>query len=308
MDVGTFVIGLSLSALRSATPLLYVLLGETLSERAGVVNLGVEGQMLAGALTGFAVTVLTGQPWIGCLAGAMAGLLLSSLHALLSLGLRANMFASGVAVWMLGGGLTAYFGTGFVGQKIDGFSGLKLKGLERFPVLNEAMAQITPTVLLVLFVWPLVGFWLYRARAGLTWRTVGESAETAAGLGLNPIRIRLQAILAGGALSGLGGAALSVDYTRNWIEWMTAGRGLIAVGLVIAARWNPFLALPAALLFGGTEALTLRLQALGVNASPYLLATLPYLVCLAVLIWGTRRAHGRGGMPRDLAAVFSRTE
>lgn len=308
MDVGAFCVGLSISALRSATPLLYVLLGETVTERAGVVNLGVEGQMLAGALAGFAVTVDSGHPWLGCLAGAFAGLLLSGVYALLSLGLRANMFASGVAVWMLGGGLTGYFGIAYVGRKIEGFPAMTFFGLEKVPVLGAALQQITPTVLLGLLIWPLIGFWLYRTRAGLRWRTVGESAEAAASLGLESTRIRLRAILAGGALSGLGGAALSVDYTRNWIEWMTAGRGLIAVGLVIAARWNPFLALPAALLFGGTEALTLRLQALGVHASPYLLATLPYLVCLAVLIWGTRRAQGRGGMPRDLAAVFTRTE
>jgi general nucleoside transport system permease protein len=308
MDVASFCIGLSISALRSATPLLYVLLGETVTERTGVVNLGVEGQMLVGALTGFAVTLNSGNPWLGCMAAVLAGVLLSGVHALLSLGLRANMFASGVAVWMLGGGLTGYFGIPYVGQKIEGFSRLDFFGLETVPVLGDALQQITPTVLLGIVVWPLVGFWLYRTRTGLHWRTVGESAEAATSLGMEPMRIRIRGILVGGALSGLGGAALSVDYTRNWIEWMTAGRGLIAVGLVIAARWNPFLAFPAALLFGGTEALTLRLQTLGVNVSPYLLSTLPYVVCLAVLIYGTRRAQGKGGMPRDLAAVFAKTE
>ncbi len=307
-EVGAFCVGLTISALRSATPLLYVLLGETVTERTGVVNLGVEGQMLAGALAGFAVTLNSGHPWLGCVAGAFAGLLLSGVHALLCLGLRTNMFASGVAVWMLGGGLTGYFGIPYVGQKIEGFGPMAYFGLESIPVLGDALRQITPTVALGIVLWPLIGFWLYRTRAGLHWRTVGESAEAASGLGLEPTRIRLRAILVGGALSGLGGAALSVDYTRNWIEWMTAGRGLIAVGLVIAARWNPFWAFPAALLFGGTEALTLRLQTLGVSLSPYLLSTLPYLVCLAVLIYGTRRAQGKGGMPRDLVAVFSKTE
>lgn len=308
MDIGTFIVGLSLSALRSATPLLYVLLGETVTERTGVVNLGVEGQMLVGALAGFAVTLNSGQPWLGVFAGAFAGIMLSGVHALLSLGLRANMFASGIAVWMLGGGLTGYFGIPYVGQKIEGFSELQLFGLETLPVLGPALKQLTPTVILGLIIWPMVGFWLYRTRTGLRWRTVGESADAAKSLGLDPVRTRIRAILVGGALSGLGGAALSVDYTRNWIEWMTSGRGLIGVGLVIAARWNPFLALPAALLFGGTEALTLRLQTLGVQASPYLLATMPYVVCLAVLIYGTRRAQGKGGMPRDLAAVFAKTE
>jgi general nucleoside transport system permease protein len=308
MDTGDFMIGLSISALRSATPLLYVLLGETLTERAGVVNLGVEGQMLAGALTGFAITVVSGNPWLGMIFGAAAGILLSSVHGFLSLILRANLFASGIAVWMLGSGLTAYFGIPYVGQKINGFHALNLGSLGSVPVIGPALQQITPTVFLVLVLWPLVGIWLYRTRAGLRWRTVGESAETASALGLNPNRVRWWAILIGGLFSGLGGAALSIDYTRIWIEGMTSGRGLVAVGLVIAARWNPFLALPAALLFGGTEALTLRLQAIGFSLSPYLLSTLPYFACLALLIWGTRRAQGRGGMPKDLAAVFSKTD
>lgn len=308
MDTGDFLIGLSISSLRSATPLLYVLLGETLTERAGVVNLGVEGQMLTGALMGFAITAISGNPWLGLLFGGAAGILLSGVHAFLSLLLRANLFASGIAVWMLGAGLTAYFGIPYVGQKINGFSPISWGYLGNTPILGPALQQITPTVLLVLAIWPLVGFWLYRTRAGLRWRTVGESAETARAMGFDPLRVRCWAILVGGFFSGLGGAALSIDYTRIWIEGMTSGRGLVAVGLVIAARWNPFLALPAALLFGGTEALTLRLQAIGFSLSPYLLSTLPYFACLLLLIWGTRRAHGRGGMPKDLAAVFSKTD
>lgn len=132
--------------------------------------------------------------------------------------------------------------------------------------------------------------------------------ESAATMGVDSRRVKWLAILAGGAFSGLGGAALSVDQVRNWIEWMTAGRGLVAVGLVIVARWNPWLALPAALLFGVVEALTLRMQTWGVPVSSYLLSTFPYLVCLAVLVWGYVRARTRGGMPRDLAQAFARTE
>jgi general nucleoside transport system permease protein len=308
MDVAMFLAGFLVSGLRSCTPLFYVLLGETLTERVGVVNLGVEGQMLIGAFFGFAVTVWTGNPWLGMSAGAGAGMALSAVHGILCVALKANFFASGVALWMLGGGLSAYFGINLVGQKINGFPSIPWGPFAHIPVLGQALAQLTPTVLLSLFIGPAVGFWLFRTRPGLRWRAVGESAESARTMGIVPERIKWQGILAGGFLSGFGGASLSVDYTRNWIEWMTAGRGLIAVGLVIVARWNPYLALPAAFLFGATEALTLRLQSMGVKLSPYLLSTLPYLVCLAVLVYGYWRARQRGGMPRDLAAAFAHTE
>lgn len=308
MEVLIFLASFLVSGLRSCTPLLYVLLGETLTERVGVVNLGVEGQMLFGAFFGFGTVVWTGNPWLGLLAGAGAGMLLSVVHGILCVTLKANFFASGVALWMLGGGLSAYFGINLVGQKIDGFPPIPWGPLASIPVVGPALSQLTPTVLLAMAVGPLAGLWLFRTRPGLHWRAVGESAEAARTMGIVPERIKWQGILAGGFFSGLGGASLSVDYTRTWIEWMTAGRGLIAVGLVIVARWNPYLALPAAFLFGATEALTLRLQSLGVRTSPYLLSTLPYLVCLAVLIYGYWRARQRGGMPRDLAAAFAHTE
>ena len=302
------IVGILLSGLRSATPLLQVLLGETITERSGVVNLGVEGQMLSGACAGFAVAVVTGNPWMGFLAGILAGMLLSVVHGLLCLTVGANMFASGVAVWMLGGGLSAFFGIPFVGRRIDGFATPDYGSWAKTPIVGAVLRAATPGVLVALATWVLCGLFLYKTRVGLRLRAVGESAESASTLGISPMKYRWGGILAGGALSGLGGASLSVDQVRNWVEWMTAGRGLVAVGLVIVARWNPWLALPAALLFGVVESLTLKLQAMGVTISPYLLSTLPYLVCLAVLVWGSARARAKGGMPRDLAQVFSRTE
>ena len=302
------ILGILLSGLRSATPLLQVLLGETITERSGVVNLGVEGQMLSGACAGFAVAVVTGSPWMGLFAGIVAGMLLSVVHGLLCLTVGANMFASGVAVWMLGGGLSAFFGIPFVGRRIDGFATPDFGSLAKMPIVGALLRAATPSVLVALATWILCGFFLYKTRVGLRLRAVGESAEAASTLGISPSKYRWGGILAGGALSGLEGASLSVDQVRNWIEWMTAGRGLVAVGLVIVARWNPWLALPAALLFGVVESLTLKLQAIGVTISPYLLSTLPYLICLVVLVWGSARARAKGGMPRDLAQVFSRTE
>jgi ABC-type uncharacterized transport system permease subunit len=308
MDGLEIVVAILLSGLRAATPLLFVLLGETITERAGVVNLGVEGQMLFGAFAGFATTVVTGNPWVGLMAGAFAGTLLSGVHGLLCLVVGANVFAAGVAVWVLGGGLSAFFGIPFVGRRIDGFTPPDFGTLTQMPVVGAILRTLTPTVLLALAVWAFSGWFLYRTRWGLHLRAVGESADAASTMGVPVKLFKWLAVLAGGAFSGLGGAALSVDQVRNWIEWMTAGRGLVALGLVIVARWNPWLALPAALLFGVVEALTLRMQTWGVPVSSYLLSTFPYLVCLGVLVWGYVRTRSRGGMPRDLAQAFARTE
>lgn len=291
------------SSLQSSAPVLLVLLGETLTQRVGVINLGVEGQMLVGAATGFAITVVTGSPWLGLLGAMGAGMLLSLVHALLCLAFRANQIASGVCVLTLGSGLSAYYGTPYVGQQITGFS--NITALANIPVLGSLMTTLTPTVVIALLLCPLISVWLYKTRTGLQWRSVGESTESARTMGIKPWHFQLMGIAIGGLLSGLGGAALSVDYTRTWVENMTAGRGLVAVGLVIVARWNPWLALPAALIFGGAEAFYLRLQALGVDISPYLLSTLPYLVPLAVLFVSYRFSRRQGGdMPRELRSVF----
>ncbi len=296
--------GFLISALRSSSPLLWVLMGETITQRVAIVNLGVEGQMLVGALAGFAATVVTGNPWLGLCAGAAAGMTLSGLHALLCIGFNANAFASGLAVWMFGFGLSAFYGIPYVGQKIDGFKAFNIPALSNVPILGNLISQITPTVVLALLLAPLLGIWLYRTRTGLIWRAVGESSQSALAMGVKPKWVQVQGILLGGILSGIGGAALSVDYTRNWVEGMSAGRGLVAVGLVIVARWNPFLTIPAALLFGGTETLTLRLQTAGVPISSHLLHTLPYIVSLLVLILSFFSANKEGGTPNGLKAVF----
>lgn len=300
--------GLLISALRSTAPLLFVVLGETLTQRVGVINLGVEGQMLVGAMTGFAATVTTGNPWLGLLAGGLSGLTLSTLHLFLCLVCRSSQIASGIAVWILGSGLSAFFGREFVGQQLNhGFSTINVPGLASVPVLGALVTEMTPVIGLSIACSPLLGLWLYRSRTGLTWRAVGESIPAAHAMGINPFRIQCQGILAGGFLSGIGGAALSVDYTLTWAEGMTVGRGLVAVGLVIIARWNPYLALPVALLFGGSEALALRLQAVGAPISPYLLGTLPYLVSIVVLMLNHRQSGQSGGMPDGLRSVFDNT-
>ena len=294
--------GLAVATARAATPLLWALLGETLGQRAGVVNLGTEGQMLIGAATAFGVTSASGSPWLGFVAGAFAGVTLSSLHAAMCLRFRANQFASGLAVWMIGFGLSSYLGDKLVGESITGFREL---GATRFGARLPFIAHVTPTTLLGFAATLGLGLFLYRTRSGLTLRAVGESRAAARAAGVRVDLVQALALLAGGALSGAGGAVLSIDYAQTWAEGMTQGRGLVAVGLVIVARWNPYLALPAALLFGGAEALVLRLQSAGSDSSAHLLHMLPYLTALFVLVVSClRKTHTTA--PAELRTVLER--
>jgi general nucleoside transport system permease protein len=280
------------------------MLGETLTQRTGVINLGVEGEMLMGACIGFAIAATTGNPILGLAGGALAGLLLSTLHAGLVLGAGANQIGSGLAVWMIGLGVTSYYGRAFVGGQVDSLRPLGTYVSDAPPLVRAMLDQITPTAPLALILACVAGVWLYRTRSGLIWRTVGESAEVARALGLRPARIRLQSILLGGLLAGLGGAVLSVDYTQTWAQDMTKGKGLVAVGLVIVAKWNPYLVVPVALLFGLSETAVLRLQAAGVAISPSLLAATPYLLALLVIVLSQTRIRRTGAMPADLSAIF----
>jgi general nucleoside transport system permease protein len=292
--------------LRSSTPLMMVTLGETLTQRVGIVNLGIEGQMLCGACVGFAVAAQTGSPTLGLAAGAAAGLMLSFVHAGLCLGCDANQIGSGIAVFTLGLGLTSYFGRAVVGGKVAGLAPLAGGEFASTPFAGPILSQLSPVAPLAIVIVLIVGLWLYRTRTGLSWRIVGESFQTARALGIRPMRIQAVGVLVGGLLSGFAGAILSVDYTQTWANEMTKGRGFVAVGLVIVARWNPFLVLPVVLLFGLSEAATLRLQATGLTLSPYLISCLPYVVCLLCVIVVSLREGRIGGMPAELSAVFGR--
>jgi simple sugar transport system permease protein len=292
--------------LRSSTPLMMVTLGETLTQRVGIVNLGIEGQMLCGACVGFALAAQTGNPAIGLAAGAVAGLLLSLIHGALCLGCGANQIGSGIAVFTLGLGLTSYFGRAAVGGKVSGLAPLAGPDFADLPFAGPIVTQLTPMAPLAILIVLAAGFWLYRTRTGLKWRIVGESFQTARALGIRPTLVQAQGILIGGLLSGFAGAILSVDYTQTWANEMTKGRGFVAVGLVIVARWNPYLVLPVVLLFGLSEAATLRLQAAGLTLSPYLIACLPYAVCLLCVVIVSIREGRIGGMPAELVSVFGR--
>lgn len=292
------------ASLANATPLIFTTLGETLGQRAGVINLGCEGSMLAGACLGLAAASLAGDPWAGLAAGLAAGAALALLHAGLVLGARANQLASGIAVWLLALGLTSYAGRGFVGRQVEALPTLAGTPLADIPVLGRGLGQLSLAAPAAVAAVAIAALWLARTRSGLAWRVTGESAAVAGENGIAAGRIRLFAILCGGALAGLGGAVLSVDYTQTWAEDMTKGQGLVAVGLVIVARWRPILVLPVCLLFGLAETASLRLPLMGVELSSYLLSALPYATVLVVLVADRVLSARTAAMPGDLKAVF----
>jgi ABC-type uncharacterized transport system permease subunit len=296
------------AAVRAGTPVLFATLGEIFAERAGVLNLGVEGMMLTGALAGFAVTVRTGNPWIGVAAAAAVAGCLSVIHAFLSVTLRANQVASGLALTIFGTGLSAFLGRGYVGVPASGFQTTPLPGLAEIPVIGPVLFQQDPLVYLSYVAVPVAWYVLYRTRWGLEIRAVGEQPEAADAMGVDVARVRYACVIVGGMLAGLGGTFLSTAYTSMWIENMTAGRGWIALALVIFATWDPLRAVVGAYLFGGVNALQLHIQATGTSLPTYLLLMAPYVFTIVVLVIATQEtARKRLGAPAALSVPYSRT-
>jgi len=284
------------NSILSGTSLLYATLGELIGERAGVVNLGLEGIMLTGASVGFAATFVTGSPYLGVLAAGLAGLGSNLLFGYAVITRSANQLAAGLAMLFFGLGASALIGAPYMGADISGLPPLSLLGVDRFDALVWLGA---PTALLL---WWL----LFRTRWGLALRAVGEDPAVAFAAGRRPGLVRYQALAVGGLLGGIGGAHLSVAYALTWSEGMTAGRGFIAIALVIFAGWNPLSAVLGALVFGGAEALQLQLQARGADVSPFLMSMVPYLLTLAALLfWGWQR---RSIAPAALGRNFSGVE
>jgi ABC-type uncharacterized transport system permease subunit len=268
------------SSILSGTSLLYATLGELVGERAGIVNLGLEGVMLIGAATGFAATFLTDSPYLGVGAAALAGSATNLLLGYVVIERRANQLAAGLTLMFFGLGASALIGRPYVGAIITGLPALPLLGLDGF----DALVWLgVPTALLL---WGLI----FRTRWGLGLRAVGEDPAAAFAAGRRPELLQYQALALGGLLAGVGGAHLSISVTLTWDEGMTAGRGFIAIALVIFAKWNPIWAVAGALVFGGAEALQLQLQANGADVSPFLMTMIPYLLTLLILLfWGWRR-------------------
>jgi simple sugar transport system permease protein len=289
-------------AVAGGTCIVFAGLGEIISERSGVINLGTEGSMLCGALAAYAVGIETGNPWLGVLAGLVAGALLASIHAAMVLQRGANQIAVGLVVSFLGIGITALFGQSYVGQGVVPLETWEIPGLSSLPFLGPVLFQHDPLTYVSFLAVPACAWMLWRTRAGLILRAAGEGPEVLEIYGTSATVVRWIAVLVGGALAGLGGAQLSTAATLNWSEQMTVGRGFVAVALVIFAGWHPVKLLGGAYLFSGAIALQLQLQAEGWELSRYLLESLPYVLVLTVLaLLSRKRIHGG---PAALEKVF----
>jgi simple sugar transport system permease protein len=291
--------------LAGGTPLVFAALGELVTEKSGVLNLGVEGMMLVGAVVSFIVAATTHQPWLGALAGAVAGAAMAAIFGALTLSLMANQVATGLALSLFGVGLSAFVGQGYVSATIDGIKPLSIPLLSGLPVLGKLLFAHSPFVYLSLLLCALVHGFLYRTRAGLVVRAVGESASSAHALGYPVIAIRYFAVLFGGACAGLGGAYMAVAYTPLWTEGMTAGRGWIALALVVFATWKPARVLVGAYLFGGVTLVQFQAQAMGVAVPSQILSMLPYAATIVVLTLISRDAATiRLNAPASLGKPF----
>ena len=314
------------STVRLATPLLLAAMGEVIAERSGVLNLGVEGMMLAGALAGFAGAVTTGSLWIGFGIGMIAGVVLALLHAFLCITLKADQVISGIMLTLLGIGLTTYFGRPWVGQNIDGFSTITIPGLSEIPVIGQAFFSVTALDYLGLLLVPVVWYFLFRTNIGAEITAVGEDPETADTAGVPVFRIQYACVLLGGALAGAAGAQLSLAFTNFWGVEMVAGRGWIAVALVIFAQWQIWRVLAGAYLFAGIDALSFRSGAvrdavldifdfavlestIEFLLNPQVMNTYPYIMTIVVLWYVMRRGNlNELGAPSSLLQAYSREQ
>ncbi|MGI5840131.1 MAG: ABC transporter permease [bacterium] len=305
----SLLVALLVSAVTAGTPLLFASLGEVLAQRSGVMNLGVEGMMLVGAVTGFLVATKAHSLWLGILAAMLAGGAIALIHAFLTITLKANQVVSGLALTLFGTGLSAYVGRSMIGvPAFSYFRPLKLGFLGDVPFLGPVLFNQNALVYISFVITPLLWLFVYKTRPGLYLRSVGENPAAADAMGINVFAVRYLAVFTGGMLAGLGGAYLSLAYAPSWLENMTAGRGWIAVALVIFATWNPLKAASGAYLFGGIDALGYRLQAAGITTSSYFLKSLPYIFTIVALIIASTHSRGGDGPPAGLGQPYDREE
>jgi simple sugar transport system permease protein len=294
-----------LSVIAASTPLLLAAAGELVAERSGVLNLGVEGMMIMGAACGFAGAYMSDSTIVGAVCGVLAGAAMSSIFGLLTLGLAVNQVATGLALTILGVGLSGLIGAGFVGQKVVTAPQLHLPVLTDLPFAGRFLfgqdAFVYVSIALVIAIW----LFLYRTRAGLVLRAVGDNHISAHALGYPVLKIRMLAVLFGGACAGLAGAYMPLAYTPFFIPGMTAGRGWIALALVVFASWQPGRLVAGAYLFGAVTILQLHAQALGLGIPSQLMSSLPYLATVIVLVLISRtRGTAGSAAPASLGVVF----
>ena len=294
-----------IGGVEGGTAILIPALGELIGERAGVVNLGLEGCMLAGALGAYAVAVATGSAWLGLIGGLAAGAVCGLLHAWLVVFRRADQLASGLVVWFLALGITSVFGTGYVNDTISPLPILSVPLLGRIPFVGPVLFQHDILVYVGFVLVPTIWFVLYRTRLGLVLRGTGERPEVVAATGGRPALVQVFAVTFGAALGGLGGAQLSIGYVGNWFNDMTSGYGFVAVAVVLFAAWRPFWVLGGALLFGVSLAAASVLQAHGVAVNQYVLDAMPYVITLLALIGLARR--GSSEAPEGLRRALTNT-
>ncbi|WP_340097728.1 ABC transporter permease [Salinibaculum salinum] len=328
VEVG-FLAGLADATVQAATVFILAGLGELISERAGILNLGVEGMMLVGALSGFIVTVVTGSYWLGFGAGILCGMLLALIHAFLCITLKSNQVISGVMLTLLGTGITTFYGSQWVENSIDGFPKITLPlvgdYLVQIPILGEALFRSTATDYIALALVPLTWYFLNRSNLGLELISVGEDPEMADTMGVSVFKLRYLAVILGGGFAGAAGAHLSLAFSQLWVPGMTAGRGWIAVALVIFAQWRPDRMLVGAYLFGMLDALQLRSQSLSLSVdpgtplagiinpvvdflmNPQIMGTYPYLATIIVLSYAVIKTKSdRLAVPSALLQSYSR--
>ncbi|MFS4551335.1 ABC transporter permease [Comamonas resistens] len=302
MESYALLLGATLSA---GTVLALAALGLLINEKSGIVNLGAEGMMLCAAIAGFAATVHSGNTWVGFGAGMLAGALLAAVFGVLVIWLNTNQYATGLALSLFGAGFSAFVGLGYVQAKLPELPKYAIPGLSDLPMVGQALFTLHPLVYGAIVLAALMVWFLYRTRAGLVLRAVGESPSSAHALGYPVRRIRLMAVMFGGAMCGLAGAFISVVYTPLWVENMVSGRGWIALALTTFATWRPARVLLGAYLFGGVTMLQFHLQAIGVQVPSQILSMLPYLATIVVLVLISRNPTWiRVNMPASLGKPF----
>lgn len=285
--------------LRGSVPFLFVSLGECLTEKSGKINLGLEGTLLMGAMSAYAVSYLTGSPWLGVITAGVAGMFLGLIHGWLSQQPRVNDVAVGIAMIIFGSGLAFFLGKPFIQPSAPQLPTLSLAGWTQVPQLESAL-RISPLFILGVAIAPLMQWFFRSSRWGLLVRAVGDSPDAARAMGISIFKVRMASIVAGSFLAGIGGASLSLFYPGSWSERISSGQGLMAVALVIFARWNPIQCLYASLLFGGAQALGPAMQSVGIDAYYYLFNASPYILTLLIMIFTCSPKRTLTGAPGAL--------